>query len=194
MDWSSIRRRFALVGRALARRPEGAAAVEFAVIVPVIGVMLAGTIDLAQLSNAGLNLDGALRVGASYAVNSPTNTAAITSAIQGYAACGAGQTSANGCFPAGQPVVTFLNQGAYAPAQPQYCTCDGDSSSSGTITCNNDTTSGGALCATGPKHYYVRIQAVWSGRTWLLPVTGVALPTACGSANSICRTLTVRVL
>jgi Flp pilus assembly pilin Flp len=181
---------------ALVRRVEGATAVEFAVIAPVIGLLMVGTIDLALLSNQGINLDGALRAGAGYAMADPTNTTAITSYIQRYAACPGGASSRNGCFPSGQPVVSFCGPGSGCPAltdtfsPPMYCTCDNGSS----ITCNSDTTSGGAVCPSGPKHFYVTIRAVWSDLIWILPFTGTALPTSCGTTNAICRQLTVRVL
>jgi Flp pilus assembly protein TadG len=195
MDWRNMQRRFRHMLRALVRRVEGATAVEFAIIAPVIGVLMLGTVDLALLSNQGINLDGALRAGAGYAMADPTNETAITNYIQSYAACPGGTSGAKGCFPAGQPVVSFCGPGTGCPAPtdtfapPLYCSCDNGAS----ISCNSDTSNGGAVCPTGPKHFYVRIQAVWSGLSWVLPLTGVALPSSCGSANSICRTLTVRV-
>lgn len=187
MPWSDILRRWRDLPRALARAVEGAAAVEFAIVVPAIGLVLAGAFDLAQLGNFGQTLDGALRTGASYAMTDSiadaNYEAGITAAIQNYAACTGGQTAKNGCFPAGQPAVSFLNQGVATTYDPYYCTCDGDLSSSGTISCDNNV----ATCATGPKHVYVKIQAVWSGITPVMPLLT-------GMPTSITRTLTVRVL
>src|SRR2546429_3938674 len=97
--------------RALRSCAAGAAAAEFAIIVPVMGVLLTGTIDLAQLEYQGLTLDAALRAGAGYAMRDPTNKTAITNYIKAYAA-----------FPATSVTVTFLNStDTFAP--PQYCTC-----------------------------------------------------------------------
>jgi Flp pilus assembly protein TadG len=174
MGWSNIWRRFDGLLHVIARCAEGAAAVEFALTVPTMGLVLSATFDLAQLANFGQDLDGAVRAGAGYATVYPNaSEAQITTVIKGYSAV------------AGQPAVTFPNSGAFSP--PQYCTCDGDPSGSGTITCNSDTTNGGALCASGPKHYYVTIRAVWSD---LVPF----MPKWTGMPTSVTRTLTVRVL
>ena len=90
-------------------------------------------------------------------------------------------------FPSGTVQVTFQSQGVYVPTQPLYCTCPGDSSSSGTITCDNVITDipPGKLCANPPKHSYVQIHAVWSG---LSPIMSLA-----GMPTEVKRTLTVRV-
>jgi Flp pilus assembly protein TadG len=162
---------------------EGAAAVEFALLVPAIGFVVSGTFDLAQLTNFGQTLDGALRAGAGYATAYPNAPAAsITSAIQAYAACLGGQTAANGCFVAGQPAVTFPNAGTFSP--PQYCTFD---NSTAVVSCDNNAAPCIPALGQCPKHFYVRIQAVWSGLTPFLP-QWTGMPT------SVTRTLTVRVL
>ena len=162
----------------------GAAAAEFAVIVPIVGLVMAGTMDLAELGNQGATLDGAIRAGADYAMVDPTNRSAITSRITGYVAKWGGST----------PVVTFPN-GETDSTQSwynQFCTCDGDSISAGTITCNNDESDGGKLCTSGPKHYYMTIQAVESGIT---PLVSGVLGNCSSDTGHFCitRKLTVRV-
>jgi Flp pilus assembly pilin Flp len=177
--------------RRLVRREDGAAAAEFAIIVPVLGFLLVGTVDLANLANTGSVLDAAVRAGADYALANPTNTAGVTSRVQNYVMNWAGST----------PTVTFPNAETGSPTpswHPQFCTCDGDSFvNGGTITCDNDTGENGAgvLCVSGPKHVYVTIRAAETGVAWLLPLTGIALPSSTNCASgSVCRSLTVRVL
>src|SRR5260370_32922625 len=105
------------LGTTLRSCARGAAAAEFAVIAPVIGVLMTGTFDLAQLANRSLTLDAALRTGAGYAMADPTNKTAITNYVTGYATFPAG-TTVTGTFP--HAPATF--------APPQYCTC-GDGAS-----------------------------------------------------------------
>ena len=177
----------------LARRAEGAAAAEFAVISPVMGVLMIGTLDLAQMANQGLALDAAIRVGASYAIANPTNTTAIQCLVGQAVTCPSG-VSPYATFP-GTVAVTFDAPAGYADtsafAPPQYCTCaDGTS-----IACSNDTAEGGALCGgNGPKHYYVRIKAVETLSSLLLPLSALTPSCPGGSGYCITRTLTVRVL
>ena len=167
--------------RALRSCATGAAAAEFAIIAPVMGALLAGTIDLAQMANQSLTLDAAVRAGVGYAMADPTNKPAITNYIQGYAPI----------LNSGNTAVTFLNQGTYAPAQPQYCTCDGDSSTSGTITCDNSV----ASCPAGtPKHFYITIQATKTLSSLILPLSALAPSCAGGPGYCATKTLTARVL
>ena len=181
MGYCSIRRQSGRGLRALRSCVAGAAAVEFAIIVPVIGVLLAGTIDLAQFANSGLVLDGALRAGAAYALKDPTNQTGIKCIIgDPSVTCPAG-LSRYTTFPTGATVaVSFLNQGVAAATDPQYCTWDDGKT---VVSCDNSV----ALCvgAQCPKHYYIKIQAVESGLSPTMQLTG--MPT------SVTRTLTVRV-
>ncbi len=158
--------------RALRSCAQGTAAAEFAVIVPVMGVLLSGTMDLAQLGNRAATIDGALRAGAAYAVNCANNevydcTTGITNAITSYST-----------FAADSVAVTFPNAAAAAsdPSYPQYCTFDDGSAATCTAVCS------GSQC---PMHVYVRIQVVWTLPNPLIPFS--IIPT------TLTRTLTVRV-
>jgi hypothetical protein len=172
MGWSNILRRFSNALRALAQRGDGAAATEFAIVVPVMGFLLTGTIDLAQLGNQGLNLDAAVRTGAGYAMLAPTNEAGIRSSIQTYANFTAGSVTVSFCGPgSGCPAPTDT----FAP--PQYCTCDNGAG----VACDNNI----ATCSSGPKHFYVTFQAVQTLPAPVMPFR--LLP------STLTRTLTVRI-
>ncbi len=60
----------------------GVAAVEFAVILPVLAVALMGTIDLGSAIQQALRLEAAARAGAQYAMSTPTDQAGIESAVR----------------------------------------------------------------------------------------------------------------
>jgi Flp pilus assembly protein TadG len=179
MPLNQLWRRPANAARVLWRANRGAAAAEFAIVVPALGLLLTGVLDLAQLANQGLMLDAGVRAGAGYAISCPANypdlglscTSRITDIVTG-----------SNTF-AGTVTVSFPNAeyASTAEGYPQFCKCDDDSS----ITCNNDTENDGALCGAGPKHFYMTIQAVESGLTPLLQWAGFP--------SSISRTLTVRV-
>jgi Flp pilus assembly protein TadG len=164
--------RLGKLARALIGRAEGAVAVEFAIIVPVMGVVLTGTMDLAQLANQNATLNAAVRAGAAYAVSCANNefydcTTGIADTIKG-----------SGNFVSGSLVVTFPNaaQASTDPAYPQFCTWDDGS----TATCG--TTCSGSQC---PMHVYVTIQADWTLPSPLMPLA--ILP------STLTRSLTVRV-
>jgi Flp pilus assembly pilin Flp len=172
MGWSNIRRGCSNSLRALTQSGAGAAATEFAVIVPVIGLLLTGTMDIAQLANQGLTLDAAARAGAGYAMLSPTNEAGIRNSIQSYVNFAANSVTVDFCGPgSGCPAPTDT----FAP--PQYCTCDNGTS----VACDNSK----ATCASGPKHFYVTFEVVQTLPTPLLPFH--LLP------STLTRTLTVRI-
>lgn len=162
-----------LWNRRLWRASAGAAAAEFAVIVPVIATLLAGTVDLAQLANEAATLDAALRMAADYATTDPTNTTAISNVVTNYATF-AGTVTVS--FPAPD------NTDASSFAPPEFCTCDDGTG----IVCSSDTTNGGAVCTSGPKHYYVKVQATETVPAAIIPLPG--LPT------TLTRSLTIRVL
>ena len=187
--------------RALRSGAAGAAAAEFAIITPVIGFLLSGTMDLAQLANQGLRLDAALRAGAAYAIADPTNKLAVRCVIGQSVTCPEGFTR-YATFPAGTTVtVNFCGPGSGCPDAPegptgayapQFCVWDDDAWTNGvptaTVSCDNDVAAGGIACSGTqcPKHYYVKIQAVESGLSPIMQWVG--MPT------SITRTLTVRRL
>jgi Flp pilus assembly protein TadG len=68
--------------RRLACDRRGVAAVEFAVILPVLAVALMGTIDLGSAIQQALRLEAAARAGAQYAMSTPTDQAGIESAVR----------------------------------------------------------------------------------------------------------------
>ncbi len=172
MNPRDLWRWLAIALRGLRSCAQGTAAAEFAIIVPVMGVLLTGTMDLAQLGNRAATIDAAVRAGAAYAVTCANNevydcTTGITSAITGYST-----------FAPNSVAVTFQNAAAAAgdPSYPQYCTFDDGSAAACNAVCS------GSQC---PMHVYVRIQVVWTLPNPLIPFS--IIPT------SLARTLTVRV-
>ena len=168
--------------RALRSCATGAAAAEFAIIAPVMGALLAGTIDLAQMANQSLTLDAAVRAGVGYAMADPTNEPAITNYIQGYAPI---LNSTN-------TAVSFCGPGSGCPAPsdtfapPQYCTCDSGAS----IACDPS-----KACPVGtPKHFYIKIQATKTLSSLILPLSALAPSCAGGPGYCATKTLTARVL
>ncbi len=61
----------------------GVAAVEFAIIVPVLLALTMGVIDFGMYIGTRIELEQALRAGGQYALKDPTDTTTITNAIQG---------------------------------------------------------------------------------------------------------------
>lgn len=68
----------------------GSAAVEFAVILPVLVIILAGIFDYAQSANISTKLYSAARAGAQYAFYHPGDTAANVQTVAGNATSGSG--------------------------------------------------------------------------------------------------------
>lgn len=165
--WRRLGRRLA----ALLTCARGASATEFAILVPILGALLTGTIDLAQFGNQGLVLDAAVRAGAAYAMTCSADSfncsSGITTVIQGYA------TSLGSSV-----TVSFPN--ATSSTDPQYCAWDNSSTTA--FSCSGAAPCSGAQC---PMHVYVQIHAIWTLPAPLMPL-GI-LP------SSVSRTLTVRV-
>jgi Flp pilus assembly protein TadG len=61
---------------------DGAVAVEFALILPVLALLIAGLLDLGNAMELGTELDNAARIGAEYAISFPYDTDGITKAVQ----------------------------------------------------------------------------------------------------------------
>jgi Flp pilus assembly protein TadG len=161
--------------RALLCCDRGGSAVELAIVVPAVAALMTGTIDLAQLANQGLNLDAALRVGASNAI--VCNPQAFSSCdtqirdrIKAYAASLGGSVT-----------VTFLNANSSDDWYPRYCTWDNGTT---VVACD-----GTAVCDAAqsqcPKHTYVKMQAVQTLPPPLIPLS--IMPA------TLTRTLMVRV-
>ena len=69
--------------RRLARDRRGVAALEFAVVLPVLAATLMSVIDLGRAVEQTLRLEAAARVGAQYAMFMPTDQAGIVAAARG---------------------------------------------------------------------------------------------------------------
>jgi hypothetical protein len=177
-SWRSWCRPVNLAGVRLWRATDGASAAEFAVIVPVLGLLLAGIMDLAQLANQGMLLKAGLRTGAGYALTCSADYPSIVSCTTRIRDAIVGSNT----FP-GTVTVSFLNaEGAPNSAgYPQFCTC-GDGSA---ITCITDPEDEDTLCDPGPKHFYITIEVVESDLAPLLQWVGFP--------SEIRRILTVRV-
>lgn len=67
----------------LRRDRKGVAALEFAVILPVLAIILMGIIDLGRAIEQSLRLEAAARAGAQYAMFAPTDLAGIANAVRG---------------------------------------------------------------------------------------------------------------
>lgn len=160
--------------RRLLSSTAGASAAEFAAIVPVLGALMTGAVDLAMFANQSLVLDGAIRAGAAYAMTCSADsfdcTSLIRSAVQGYATN------------LGSSVAVDFGSTVTSITDPQYCTWD--NSTTAGFSC-----SGAAACDSTqnqcPMHVYVKINAVWTLPSPMIPLD--VLPT------SLTRTLTVRV-
>jgi Flp pilus assembly protein TadG len=168
-----------LVSRPMAslwRSDQAASAAEFAVIVPVLGLLLAGVMDLAQLANQGMLLKAGLRTAAGYAMVCPADDPdpifnIVCSNTMVSAVTGSNEFQ-------GTVDVTFPNAatGSGTAGYPQHCTCSDGSA----IECG-----AAAVCDPGPKRHYITIRAVQTGLAPLLEWIGFP--------DQIERSLTVRV-
>jgi Flp pilus assembly protein TadG len=80
-------RRQKAIARRRARRglgAQGTAAVEFALTAPLLAVLVLGVTDYGILMNKSAALVGATRVGAEYAISSPTDTTGIQNQVTGF--------------------------------------------------------------------------------------------------------------
>jgi Flp pilus assembly protein TadG len=158
MRWKRGRHRLAKAFRlGLWRARDGAAAAEFAAIVPVLALLLAGIWDVAQLADQGLSLTAAVRAGANFAQKCSyddsslnINCTGMTGSPSNTTICGVitGETT----DPCNSTAVTvsFLNAGESAgtTGYPQWCTCEDGSS------CSFSTN-----CSSGIKQAYITIKA-----------------------------------
>ncbi len=64
------------------RHQKGNAAIEMAVFLPVFSFVLIGLIDFGAVTRDALQLSSAVLAGEQFAVNQPSNTSGITSAVQ----------------------------------------------------------------------------------------------------------------
>jgi Flp pilus assembly protein TadG len=80
---TAFRQRLARFLGRTARDRQGVAAVEFALIAPVLLVMLAGVIDFSLYIGTRIELEQALRAGAQYALKDFTDSTTISAAVTG---------------------------------------------------------------------------------------------------------------
>ena len=78
-----LRARLATASRRSAGDRRGVAAVQFAVIAPVLLLLTVGVIDFSLYIGTRIELEQALRAGAQYALKDYTNTATIIAAVTG---------------------------------------------------------------------------------------------------------------
>jgi len=130
-----------LAGR-FARATAGNAAVEFAVVAPVLALLFVGTVDLGMLVKDAASLDGAVRAAAQYARSSPCDLSTTCDASVGWTPDPAITTILTGYTTFGSRTVTpaYTKSGVTYP----FCECpDGTG-----ITCNGSCTSSPATRAT----------------------------------------------
>lgn len=116
----------------LRRCRRAVAAAEFAVIAPVMVLLLAGLVDLAGAMQQTIRLENAARAGAQYAMSFPDDTAGIMAAT----------TSALGGADGTVSIV------------PAYCACPGGSTTA--VACE------GTPCDGAPSAVYVEISVIRS--------------------------------
>lgn len=162
--------------RRLHRCQSGASAAEFAIVVPMLGVLLTGALDFAQFGNQGLILDAALRTGANYALACAPEAYDCATGIKNV-------ISAYSTSLGSSVAVTFPSSSAANAWYPQHCTWDDATT---TVSCDNSVAACDTTQSQCPKHIYVKVQAVWTLPTPLLPLS--IMPT------TLTRSLTVRVL
>jgi Flp pilus assembly protein TadG len=188
MRWCDSWRRLRALAARLRRAGGGAAAAEFAVLVPLVLVLLSGTVNLGAMADYGLALDASVRDAADFAMTCSYDSATIHVYCTGMSGSPShptmcsiitGQTS-NPCSST-TVTVGFLNS-QYTPSAagyPQYCTWDNDTATR--IDCSLTCDATKNQC---PKHTYITIKATESLKgvfEWL------------GVPESVSRTLTFRV-
>lgn len=100
----------------------GATAVEFALVLPMLVVLVAGLVDLGQRAYSNMVLANAARAGAAYAMIDPTDTAGIHLVVL---------QAAN------------MTDASLAVTSNQFCECPDGSS----VSCTGSCTGGGAIAS-----------------------------------------------
>jgi Flp pilus assembly protein TadG len=143
------------------RSEDGTAAVEFALILPIIAILCCGAIDYGEAANLTTQLNSAARAGAQYALSHPDDPGGIAWAAQNSI-----RTSA--------ALVTIAVPGnsALSGTNPYYCTCsDSNIDVANQVSCTA-AVSGVAPC-TGTKKFFVKVTATQTF-TPFLPYPGIA--------------------
>ena len=133
---SRMMQRAARACRRLAKAEDGAAAVEFAFVLPMFMLLMAGLLDGARLINASLQVRAAAQAGATYAQLNGWNPTGISAAITAATPVKASPTlpatpflgcikglqivapNGGGNCTSGQPVGNFVTVGASTPFKP----------------------------------------------------------------------------
>lgn len=117
----------------------GTAAIEFGLVVPVLVILLTGTVDLGFLMYESMQVNNAVEAGVLFAAKNGWDPAGIENAV----------VSAGNVYGAGGPSLTA------SPAPAKFCGCPTASGISDSGTCNTP-----APCADGSTPgTYVRISA-----------------------------------
>jgi TadE-like protein len=146
-----------LSGRLFGRRSEsGTAAIEFALFLPFLLLLLAGIVELGFSAYEAMQVSNAVEAGALYAAKNGWNSASIVSATVGGAA-----------------LPPQFNTLTATPAPAQFCGCPnaaGSISNLGTPPCSS------TACSGSPAGTYVQVNASLNHMailptTWGLPAT-----------------------
>jgi Flp pilus assembly protein TadG len=160
---ASARTKFrTLFGR---RSESGTAAIEFGMFIPVLLILLTGTVELGFLMYEAMQVNNAVEAGALYAAKNGFNAASITSAV----------TNAS-------VLPTGLNTLTATPAPTQFCGCPTVTGITNSGTCVNP-----PACADGSTPgTYVQINAALT-HTIIIPA-----PTSWGMPTSLTATAVIR--
>lgn len=148
--------------RAAARDRRGVSAVEFAMLAPVFGVLLAGGVDVGGLLSTRFSLDGAVTAGSSYALINATSVSSsgassVASAIGAIVA--ATSTSTTGKVIVNNGVTANVSAGAVSTsgtaANADACYCPTISGT--TVSWGNSVTCGGTCASGGFAGHFVFI-------------------------------------
>jgi Flp pilus assembly protein TadG len=134
----------------------GNAAVEFALLAPILALLIAGLADYGEAVDISTELNMAARAGAQYATHYPSDTAGITSVVQ--------NSTKN---PSASFTVTAVTPTPSTGSQPTYCTC---SDSSPALANQIDCTTGTCV-SPNVKKYFVAVTATET-YTPVLPYRG----------------------
>lgn len=148
---------FRTIARRFAHAESGASAVEFALILPVLGVMLAGTVDFSLAMWNQMQVGNAARAGAGYAVAYGYDSAKISTAIT--SATGATGVSAS-------------------PAPAQSCGCPSGTSAITPMTC-------GAVCTNGATAGTYVTSSARSSYSLIFPWPGMSNPVSLSATTTV---------
>ena len=135
----------------------GNAAVEFALLAPILGLLVAGLSDYGEAVDISTELNMAARAGAQYATHYPSDTAGITSVVK---------NSTKNPYGSGNFTITDTTT-TPTVASPTYCTC-GDSNPA---LANQVDCASGTCVSPAVKKFYVAI-TVTQNYTPVLPYSG----------------------